>query len=61
MGRWLSAFTCGSKWVGEGRCGSKWAREAEVGGWCKGLMRFANGGHIACVDGIRAVLGEFEV
>jgi len=33
VGRWLGAFTCGSKWVGEGRCRSKWAREADVGGW----------------------------
>ena len=33
VGRWLGAFTCGSKWVGEGSCGSKWVREAEVAGW----------------------------
>jgi len=24
-------------------------------------MRATDGGHVACVDGIRAVLGEFEV
>ena len=61
VGRWLGAFTCGSRWVGEGRCESKWAREAEVSGWWRGLMRAADRGHVACVDGIRAVLREFEV